>query len=90
MRIGEYVLATKFSDGDPQDQWCVGFYNRKLMERNLVIDNAGKNFRANGFRKIMRITQAEGKYLVDHIKDIEESGNGLWKILWSLRRPKST
>jgi len=28
MKHGDYVLATKYRDGDPQDHWAVGFYDR--------------------------------------------------------------
>ncbi len=28
--VGDYVLATKYHDGNPQDHWCVGFYHSTL------------------------------------------------------------
>lgn len=27
---GDYVLATKYFDGDPADQFCVGIYDRQF------------------------------------------------------------
>ena len=27
---GEYVLATKYSDGDPGDEWAVGFLKARM------------------------------------------------------------
>jgi len=55
MEIGDYVFATKYSDGDPADGWAVGFYNGKLdkmEDRFMVVDEEGKNIRGNGFRSI--------------------------------------
>lgn len=72
---GDYVLATKYSDGDPGDQWCVGFYDGWYdhygQTRHLVVDSAGRSFRGNGFRRCERITDAEGRFLIDHLAEIE-------------------
>lgn len=77
--IGAYVLATKYSDGDPKDHWCIGFYDGKLREdRHLVRDAAGELFRANGFRRVQRITARRGSWLLEHARDIELSGRSLW------------
>lgn len=49
---GDYVLATKYSDGDPGDQWCVGFYHSQLeypkSPRHQVVNDEGVQFRGNG------------------------------------------
>ena len=50
LKKGDYVLATKFSDGNPADNWCVGFYDRKETfgstnhpdVRHFVVDGDGK------------------------------------------------
>ena len=50
---GDYVLATTYKDGDPQDQWCVGFFDSMTTHnppRYNIIDSNGKLFRGNGFR----------------------------------------
>lgn len=66
---GDYVLATKFHDGDPGDQWAVGFLNR-IDDRGggdvryLVVDSHGKQFRANGFGRVARIRKDVGQWLV--------------------------
>ena len=83
---GEYVLATKWSDGDPQDHWCVGFLDRvegveEKRIRYFVVDSDGEQFRANGFRRIARITAEFGKYLIEHSREIELSGRSLWERL---------
>ena len=76
---GDYVLATKWSDGHPQDHWCIGFFSHMLREdRYIVVDDKGVPFRANGFRRAKRISQRRGKWLLDNAKDIELSGKSLW------------
>jgi hypothetical protein len=43
MTKGDYVLATKWSDADPGDHWCVGFYDElKWGDRHIVLDNDDK------------------------------------------------
>ncbi len=76
LKIGCYVVATKYADGDPGDQFCVGFYNGSYdhhgSTRHLVVDGDGKNFRANGFRRIAKIPQRRGEWIVAHLKHIEK------------------
>lgn len=82
--VGDYVLATKYGDGDPQDHWCVGFYagltNPEKYDppRYDVVDGEGKNFRVNGFRRIKKITPERGAWMLKHAKDIELSGRSVW------------
>ena len=82
--VGDYVLATKYGDGDPQDHWCVGFYaglthpDKYNPPRYDVVDGEGKNFRGNGFRRIKKITQERGAWMLKHSKDIELSGKSVW------------
>jgi len=80
VRTGDYVLATKWPDGDPQDQWCVGFYVGKLgkTNRHMVVDVNGNPFRANGFRKVKKISDERGRWLLAHKEDIEAGSRSLW------------
>ena len=83
LAIGEYVLATKYMDGDPQDHWCVGFYagitaSHYSPPRFDVVDGDGNQFRGNGFRRIEKITPERGKWLLKHASDIENSGLSVW------------
>ena len=56
--VGDYVLATKYNDGDPCDHFCVGYYagtfDHAGQKRHLVHDKDGKSFRANGFRRVAK------------------------------------
>lgn len=82
------MLATKWSDGDPRDHWCVGFYDRCDARvsppatitdpRYYVVDANGQQFRHNGFRRVKRISHERGKWLVDRMRDIELSGRSVW------------
>lgn len=79
MNKGDYVLATKWHDGDPGDQWAVGFFDRVLREdRFIVVDSKGRSFRANGFRRIKKISAERGAWLLAHTQEIEMSGRSLW------------
>lgn len=75
---GSYVLATKYTDGDPGDHFCVGFYDGLLDElydseskRHLVINGKGEQFRNNGFRRVARISTRRGEWIVKHFALIE-------------------
>lgn len=74
-KIGDYVVATKYADGDPGDQFCIGFYNGSYdhygQTRHLVIDGEGKNFRHNGFRRVSPIGSERGSWMVGHLTLIE-------------------
>lgn len=85
MEKGNYVLATKYQDGDPGDQYAVGFFDGMLPkiggDRYLVVDNEGNQFRNNGFRRIEPISDAEGRWLIERFDQfrpmwIEEDENG--------------
>jgi len=81
---GDYVLATKYRDGDPGDQWCVGYFSHmlvtnsgKVTDRYMVTGENGM-FRANGFRRCERISADVGNALVRAIPLIEQSRHSLW------------
>lgn len=75
VRPGDYVVATKYSDGDPGDGFCIGFYDcAKEFNgncRHWVVDGKGAQFRANGFRRVARVGNKRGAWLVSNIKMIE-------------------
>lgn len=79
---GDYVLATKYSDGDPEDQWCVGFFKGMLLKpdgyRYEVVDSEGKLFRGNGFRRCEKIEAKRGAWMLLHAREIELSGLSVW------------
>ncbi len=72
---GDYVLATKYRDGDPCDQFCVGFYDSSFSDgigsRHMVVDSEGKQFRGNGFRRVARLSHRRGTWIVGHLALIE-------------------
>jgi hypothetical protein len=87
INIGDYVLATKYSDGDPGDAWALGFYDgvRDEQGRHYVKDASGKQIRGNGFRRVGRIRADVGRWLLeDAAKVLERSPPGtvnLWTML---------
>lgn len=79
---GDYVLATKYKDGDPKDHFCVGFFESMTWHnRYNIINSNGEFFRGNGFRRAQKITQEVGKMIVDNIQVIEQSNVSVWDWL---------
>jgi hypothetical protein len=89
MKQGDYVLATKYRDGDPQDHWCVGFYAKEFWvssrRRHDIVDDEGVLFRHNGFRRVQHISQQEGDWLIESKDEIRFS-KSLWHFLRAFRR----
>jgi hypothetical protein len=85
--VGDYVLATKYNDGDPCDHFCVGFVSGFTHHgRYLIVDNEGKQQRANGFRRAERLTDDEGRQLVELMPKIGDvPGPSLWSHLKRIR-----
>jgi hypothetical protein len=88
IKINDYVLATKYSDGDPRDHFCVGFVKEIMNNYNParydVVDSGGKSFRGNGFRRVMKIKKEEGERLVALFPLIgDKPGKSVW---WHLRQ----
>lgn len=79
LRKGDYVLATKYRDGDPYDGYAVGFYEGPLAKdigragqpQHIVVDGDGNPYRANGFRRVERITEELGSWIVQNAVIIE-------------------
>jgi hypothetical protein len=83
--VGDYVLATKFSDGDPGDPWAVGFYaGLQFGDRHRVNDGEGRSIRPNGYRSVGRVTPEVGVWLLKNAAVLEASPPGtvnLWQML---------
>jgi hypothetical protein len=94
--VGDYVLATKWDDGDPGDPWALGFYageldmgndrdQIKVAPRYLVKNSAGQNIRPGGFRRVARVRKDVGAWLLNvAAKQLEQSPPGtvnLWTML---------
>lgn len=87
MDVGDYVLATKYDDGDPCDHFYVGFVSGYTWhKRYLIVDNDGNNQRGNGFRRAERITTDEGRQLVLMMPNIGDiHGPSVWWHLAKIR-----
>jgi len=76
---GDYVLATKYDDGDPKDPWCIGFYVGLTSHgRHLVSDDNGNFFRASGYRRVEIISNECGDFMIKYMNLIEESCYSIW------------
>lgn len=85
MKPGDYVLATKYADGDPGDMWALGFYEGERNGRYYVADSMGKTIRPNGFRRVARIRKDVGRWMLAiAAKQLEQCPPGtvnLWTML---------
>ncbi len=76
LKKGDYVLATKYRDGDPGDQFCVGFYDSFYMNgsstRHLVVDGDGNQFRRNGFRRVAKVSRDRGEWIVKNLALVQK------------------
>lgn len=90
LKIGDYVLATKWPDGDPRDPFAVSFFTGTFNNRYLVEWDDPTRGKCNLVaRRIAKITQEEGDYIVSIIPDItDKQGDSLWKILKNFRQRK--
>jgi len=91
--IGDYVLATKYHDGDPCDHFFVGFISDVSCKPNgvrfMVVDSEGRSQRANGFRRAERIAGEEGRELIAMFPEIgDKRGPSLWDHLAKIRGAK--
>lgn len=83
-KLGDYVLATKYSDGDPGDHWAIGFYagltNPEKYDppRYDVVDSNGSQFRGNGFRRVRKISKERADWMLKHASEISTSGKSVW------------
>lgn len=88
--LGDYVLATKYDDGESWDHWACGWIHSMLDRydppRFHVVDNDGEPFRGNGFRRAECIPFHIGRRLIDMAKDplFEASGVCVWDIVADL------
>lgn len=89
MKIRDYVIATKYKDGDSEDYWCVGFIDK------IVIDSDGKYYYINTdafdrgpFLKSKKISGDEGWFFVTNAEKITRSGKSIWRYLREIRSGK--
>jgi hypothetical protein len=83
IRKGDYVLGTKYRDGDPRDGFAVGFASEQCLSfglsRLVIVDNSGAVIGlANGFRRVKKISSERGNWIVRHLGEIEQSGRSVW------------
>lgn len=78
---GDYVLATKYSDGDPGDPWAVGFYGGMTGEIVVVRGNDGRPVGLH-YRHVGRITPEIGNWLMANAKLLEDAPSkiNLWRM----------
>lgn len=79
--VGDYVLATKYTDGDPMDPWFIGFYSGPTTHtppKYTITDVKGTPFCPYSFRKIKKITQKQGEWMLKNRELIQHSGMPVW------------
>ena len=92
-RIGDYVLATKWNDGDPGDPWALGIYagihSLGETQRHMVNNADGSTIRPNGFRKCHPIRKDVGRWLLTVAADELERSKPCTVNLWTMLTPSA-
>ena len=90
-RIGNYVIATQYHEGNPNDHFAVGWLLDEIYDhdgelRYVVVDDEGLPFRNNGFRRCIRISARRGQWFVEHLAVLEyfKDKHSVW---WWFRQP---
>lgn len=82
MKQGDYIVATKYSDGDPKDHFVVGLFRDMTWHgRYNVVDDEGKLFRGNGFRRAKVVSAEVGNKIVTNMTIIENSDRSVWDFV---------
>lgn len=70
LNLGDYVLASKYSDCDPNDPWRVGFIVKIIItsrgERYVIGEEDGTWSDMREYRHAKIITKEEGKLWIDN------------------------
>lgn len=86
IKVGDYVFASEYSDGSPNDPWEVG-YVKEIKEGGYVKVNSDR-----GYKHSKKITSIMGKLIVENFPEFEEhrcSASHSWKWIRSeVRRIK--
>ena len=82
--MSDYCLGTKFSDGDPCDQWAVGYYGGMLNGRHVVLDSNCTSFRRGGFRRCEVISKEVGLFLLKLSDALSQPGCPPGVSIWGL------
>lgn len=92
---GDYVLATKYDDGDPGDPWAVGFYLEpgppSVDKPRYRVGHADGTiiYGPNGFRRIRSgLREDVGHWLMQNSKALERSPPGTVN-LWTMLQPSA-
>lgn len=90
-KIGDYVLATKWNDGDPGDPWGLGIYagTHALDNTRHLVNHDGKPIRIGGYRKCHPIRKDVGRWLLTVAAvQLERSKPGTVN-LWTMLTPSA-
>ena len=85
LKVGNYVLATKHSNGCATDPWAYGAIiaiHYTGQKRAYQLDSGPTQC----FSTARRITKAEGLYFRRHARDLKRRSVKLWTLLRQLRR----
>lgn len=82
LKEGDYVLATKYSDGDPKDHFAVGYFRNMTLDNSFnVVDENGELLRYNGFRRIKKIPKELGLTIINEMEIIKKGDICVWDYL---------
>jgi len=94
--VGDYVVATEWESGLLTECVGIGFVESEIIasaerahKRWFLMDQNGKPFKRNGFRRAEKITEEEGFYLISILPEIgNQVGPSIWFHLERFREYK--
>lgn len=94
VKAGDYVLGTKFTDGDPGDPWAVGIYvdsydHFGTIRHRVIHANGELIYGRRGFERVGRISDEYGEWLLSISKHLEASPPGTVN-LWGMMGVRAT
>ena len=93
MKVGDYGLGTKWSDGHSKDPWCVGWVKEIRVDilgktRFYMQDENGDLLYPGTMVRFRKLTQEEGDHIVANGKMLETIGVELFKYIYRRRKEK--
>ncbi len=78
VQLGDYVLATKYHDGDPKDGFAIGYVSNNTNPYRIQVRGSDGQQIGGSYRRYKKISGDFGQWLVKNLAHIEADGRSLW------------
>ena len=81
VQLGDYVLATKYHDGDPKDGFAIGYVLNNVYPYRIQVRGSDGQQIGGSYRRYKKIDGEFGQWIVKNIARIEDGSKSLWDYL---------